>query len=1156
MINYMSQKFSKTLGLIAFTGLSFILDAQPLPVAPTDINWSLAGPIYTSGRSRNIVVDKTDASGKTLYTGSASSGVFFTTNGGLSWKPLQDQGSIRNISYMAQSIDNTIYASTGEGFLRPGQLLKAQKGTGLYKVNLSTKQLDLVKGSNAVGTIINRIACSPVNANIIAVAGNGGILISTDGGNNFSPAQGVVTGGLFSGQDVEFDGAGRLYCTIGNEQAVTGSPSSRIYRADDANLSNTTNFTAITPTSAVLGAPNYGRIELAIAPSNNQVIYASVANKYNSRDGKSSTLRGLFVSYDSGVNWGLILQGSSQLDPLSDGSRIASGDYAHTILVNPVNSDEIFVGGYLFYTFKRTSGSNSNPIGTWISLGTPFLQNFPFYLHENIHDIKIVGPSSAPIFYIVTDAGIYRSIDQLLSFQPFYKGLVTGQFNSVSIEAFPSSANAANASPGEPIKSVNGFIGGTGGNGLTYYSGVDTVVSQEISYLSGEVYNAEFSKLLPHAAFFTTGAGTLYRISDVRTSSPEVVNVNSYSGTLAKITPATSDFANEAFVNETGSPFKLWENYGNKVSPDSIVFYNDSLTIQTSFLNVPQLNTQSTFTFSSGRPNKFALIDSIAIRTGTVIFEATKQNLPTPFVGADRKDIFVKLANGYTASPTGVTIPSVSLRTGPVAAAGVTLNATTGLDDISVTFTSPPFANKTIASYQGFPDPSVFYKVFATIFYKYKVGDTVLITDNSVSTKSTKYAVPLKQPLRWSQSGNKGPKPFSAPTNPIVKIAPNFSARLAVVYRSNNITGASINLPAVLVSKAPLSLNDPLSFVRVSQSGALTTDANGVPTNNPITITGKPNLIEWSKSGTELYYATDDFMLYRVSNIGTLLDLTPSSYSGKISTDIFKYSSNATGAATINPDSPYRTTLLGTFTKPITSISISADDANMALTFNDPGGVVVMYNTNSIKKSDFTNIGFTSKTGLLGSENIVTYCSLMEKDDSKKVFVGTDKGIYYTNDITATSPSWTNVNNGKLPSVQIFDIKQQTLERWNCYNSGEIYVATNGRGIWKNKNFFSANLSSLSDLSAGVQTENDLKLYPNPASGDVFVRFNSAENESSTLNLMDINGRIVKSENLGKLYPGEVTYGFDTRDLSAGMYIVSINGTSGTKRIAKLVVTK
>jgi hypothetical protein len=81
-------------------------------------------------------------------------------------------------------------------------------------------------------------------------------------------------------------------------------------------------------------------------------------------------------------------------------------------------------------------------------------------------------------------------------------------------------------------------------------------------------------------------------------------------------------------------------------------------------------------------------------------------------------------------------------------------------------------------------------------------------------------------------------------------------------------------------------------------------------------------------------------------------------------------------------------------------------------------------------------------------------------------------------------------------------------------------------------------------------------LYPNPASGDVFVRFNSAENESSTLNLMDINGRIVKSENLGKLYPGEVTYGFDTRDLSAGMYIVSINGTSGIKRIAKLVVTK
>ena len=31
---------------------------------------------------------------------------------------------------------------------------------------------------------------------------------------------------------------------------------------------------------------------------------------------------------------------------------------------------------------------------------------------------------------------------------------------------------------------------------------------------------------------------------------------------------------------------------------------------------------------------------------------------------------------------------------------------------------------------------------------------------------------------------------------------------------------------------------------------------------------------------------------------------------------------------------------------------------------------------------------------------------------------------------------------------------------------------------------------------------------------------------------------------------------FDTNELSAGIYIVNINGSSGIKRVAKLIVTK
>ena len=64
----MIQKFTKIIGLVALTSMSTLLDAQT--------KWSPAGPVYTAGRARNMLVDNTDASGNTLFVGSTTSGVF------------------------------------------------------------------------------------------------------------------------------------------------------------------------------------------------------------------------------------------------------------------------------------------------------------------------------------------------------------------------------------------------------------------------------------------------------------------------------------------------------------------------------------------------------------------------------------------------------------------------------------------------------------------------------------------------------------------------------------------------------------------------------------------------------------------------------------------------------------------------------------------------------------------------------------------------------------------------------------------------------------------------------------------------------------------------------------------------------------------------
>ena len=1306
--------------------------------------WSQAGPIYTAGRARNMIVDKSNKS--TLYVGSVSSGIFKSTNGGSQWLPLNDQGKIRNISYMAQSSNNTLWVGTGEGFIRYGQKAKALPGTGLYK--LSGNDLISAASSTLIGNVVNRIACHPNDPNKIAVSTNKGIYLSTDGVQFYlATIPGCKTDTAY-GMDVKFASNGDFYCTIGNERGHTpfGSVSGKIFKSTDL-----ITFTNISPSSAALSDANYGRIELAIAPSNPQVIYASCANKNltsptGAQSLNSASLKAVFVSYNGGSSWSLVLAGSPQLDPLSSGGVISTGDYAHVLTVDPDDSNKLYVGGYNFYMFKRTNAiTDPQVLGTWTQMGNPFARNTPLYLNANVHDIQIVkqtGASTA-LFYFVTDAGIYRSSDigtsvMFPSFQPFYKGFVTGQFNSVSIERYPLSPNAQSASNGSTVTPLVGFIGGTGGNGMTYYSGSESTVAQETNYLSGEIYNVEYSKVLNNAVILSSGNGALYKSSNVKNTSPTLYDYNKYSGSLNKVSPEALSFSNSNMT--TGTPFKLWENYGQlSNSPDMAVFYNDSLRVPTSVNSFSTLTSQTQFTFAVPRPNRFAGIDSMVIRTGTVVLPLgySFSNCPTPFSGNDLKDITVKLPNTYTSSMTASNVVTSSITTGPAqGAVSCTLNPLTKLDLVSVNFSAAPFSTKTITTYThsagDITDPSVYYRVFATIYYKYKTGDTITVSDNSISTMISNYKTTLSKPLSWSygafptftlngsanasipsstwiinpgnisqsnsvftvsprlltnytitqfgtynytalpvqytlsasvntaitnstfqlnpgnitqttgifvvsspstatnytitQTGTgttvatstfaigsptyvlnpgaisqsmalfSGIQPtattnytlsslssntlfalnsttvvtgsvatsFSSvgsPTvsfcanNPLIKIPTTKSARLAMVLNNSNITPNTSNPYAIAVSKSPLNLNEPLNFVRISQSGCFTDSANGNPSNNTISVIGRPVLLEWSKSGTELYYATDSNRVYRVSHITDIFDLSPSSYSGKFYTDVFTYS-NSVNSNTPSIKSPYRTTLIGKFEFPITSIGVSNDSKNLVLTFNNPSQTgttgIVMYSGNDARTSNSATINWVKKDDA-NLNNNTTYCSLIEKDDSKKVYIGTNNGIFYTSDITANPAVWANVNNNMLPNVQIFDIKQQTFSGSDCYNSGQIYVATNGRGIWLNSDFFKPQYVGLEPLPFDSKNT-DLQLFPNPSNGSCSFRYYNNSNEPAQVQVLDIRGALIYSESILPQQTGEQTVKLRNTPFKSGLYIVTLKTPEGQVKFGKLIV--
>lgn len=1123
--------------------------------------WSPAGPVLSAGRSRNMIIDRTNPN--KLFIGSVSSGLFSSSNAGSTWSPVNDQDVVRNISYLAQGANGTIYAATGEGFLRATAKSKAIAGTGIYSLNPTSNALVQIQPASITGTVITRIACHPSDPNKMAIAGDLGLLITSDGGSTWTQASGAIAP-TATALTVHYDNAGNIYATYCTSLNNGGAQFVKVARS----TGDPTAFQDITPPKLSLPDQNYGRIELGIANSNNNTIYASVARPTTLANASSASLYGFFVSKDAGANWTLILEGSPQLDPLSNGGSLNSGDYAHCVTVNPLNQDNVLLGSYKLYSWTKTTGGPEG-VGTWNRHGNELFFGTPLYLRQNIHDLKVsVSGSSINGYYIVTDAGVYKSVDGLFSFQFFSNGLGTAQFNSIEITRFPKTSKTTVGTQ-TTLVPYSGFIAATAGNGVSYFNGNYPSVSEELNYLTGDFFNAVYSKLSPKTAFFTSANSNMYVAPDITTNEPTLINV-SHLGSECSQDPAITqiDFRgianggstkDEVYVNNTftavGTPFKLWENTGNVAAVDSAIYFNDSIQVLIPVTST--VGSTTSYTVSLIKPQPSAIIDKVTISTFTI-----------PIVNKSSTSCFSKSSIPYTVaakatmefvgatSPTA--LPSSYVLTGLTstvvnAANKLTIEAAELKDVIQFELPFNPLTTVTAmatstANYQ-------FVRVAATVFYRYNAGAKIIVTNGNISNMPFKDSVTLANPgpgLAWTftNTGTNNLAPIS--TDAPFKFKLKHNSRLAI-----------LNDKGVLVTKRPLNTNDPQKFQVVSCAGALATNSSTF-TAGQATITGTPYLLEWAPDGKAIYYVTSittgtpTYRVYKVNVASSIFDFSIEDYRGAYYTgavDATRTSPTAFSFTT-NTNSPFRTTLIGTFSEKITNISVSDDSKSVLLTSSDVTTNKRIYLSSAncdVANIDNTLVTWSDKTGDLPS--FAVYCALFEMTDNKRVLIGTDRGVYATTDITAGTPSWGDAKNNLLPNVQILDIKQQKLSTWDSYNSGVIYVATNGRGAWLNKNFASNSVIGVEEKQL-IATNKGLSVYPNPTNGDVTVSFFSTDNENVTISILDINGRVLKSEKQINLSAGYTDHTFNVNDLNNGVYIVNVTSTSGIKRVTKLIVSK
>ncbi len=377
--------------------------------------WEPMGPHNLAGRMLSVTYNPENLT--TLLAGSASGGLwrsYTSGEGPQAWHRVDMGFPILSVSAVvyAPGDSMTIYLGTGEVYNREdrdGRGLTHRPTRGSYGLGIfisrdggSTwrKSLDW---SAEQGRGIQMIKVNPLRPSSVWAATTEGLYVSYDSGGSWQ-----VTNDVVMATDVAFHAAdtSRVYSAHGN----LSSSGNGIYRSTDSG-------TTWERLANGLPASYGGKALLTIAPSDPDIIYASIGNGFLSSDGNW-----LVRTADGGDSW----------ETVNTTNYVGSqGWYSHDVSVHPDDPDRITVVGFLI--FRSSNGGRSlNPATVWQGwtvpappIGGP--DGPDNYTHPDHHAI-VVHPDDPNQMLFATDGGIYRTVDAGQTFRALNGGLQTIQF--------------------------------------------------------------------------------------------------------------------------------------------------------------------------------------------------------------------------------------------------------------------------------------------------------------------------------------------------------------------------------------------------------------------------------------------------------------------------------------------------------------------------------------------------------------------------------------------------------------------------------------------------------------------------------------------------------------------------------------------------------
>jgi len=391
--------------------------AQQVPSNPySGLHWRSIGP-FRGGRSN--AVSGVPGQPNTFYFGSVGGGVWKSENSGRTWTPIFDSQPVPSIGAIAvaPSNPNVLYVGTGESDMRS----QISFGNGMYK------STDAGKTWAHVGLVntrqIGRILVDPQNPDIVFVAALGhayganperGVYRSTDGGASWKRI--LYKTDDVGAIDLAFDpqSSRTIYATLWNTRRPPWSVYPPSYGDGSGIFKSTNSGDTWEQLTGGLPTERVGRIGIAVAPANSNLVYAII-------DAKEG---GIYRSNDAGASW----------HKMSDEKRIwGRGWYFCNVVVDPTNPETVYVSNTSLY--RSTDGGKN-----WTSIrGAPG--------GDDYHQLWIY-PDDPKRMILASDQGTVVTEDGAATWSSWYNQPTAQLYHVAADYRFPYWATGAQQDSG------------------------------------------------------------------------------------------------------------------------------------------------------------------------------------------------------------------------------------------------------------------------------------------------------------------------------------------------------------------------------------------------------------------------------------------------------------------------------------------------------------------------------------------------------------------------------------------------------------------------------------------------------------------------------------------------------------------------------------